>query len=324
MVEYRDYDIKYPELVYDICDYFRVNNTVREPAKKSVIDYCIHSRFSKTAQGEMIQPDVVSTICDSLEKKRLLTCVRLGTSGVDANYLFMPRDDVSFLQKKPSLVFLLNCIAYGFQFIYSAYREKVLPIIVKKNDEVSMGTCFRFLSGIVTAKHCIEADEVSVLGYSSEQLGRYPTRISKDPDIDLAYIELGEPCNLVSGEAHVLDDVLVMGYPKIPMFFEFCAGERAAISSIPTRGTVASFAEQYISPKVGQLMLVTARIRGGNSGGPIINAEGAVVGIAFSEPSSEGNYDDMGYGVSYPISVLYDMLETSTSISVNYVDEISC
>lgn len=323
MFEYRDYDKLFPELVYDIVDYFRINNRIKEPKNKSVIDYCAHSRFNDSyLNGEIIQPGVVSTICDVLVKKRVLTCIRIGTTGIDANYLFMPKDEVSFQQNKPYFVFLLNCIAYGFRYIYTAYSEKVLPIVVKKNDELTMGTCFRFHDGIVTAKHCVEADEVSIPGYSNERLRHFGTFVSKDPEIDLAYIELRDPSGLTSGIAHVLDDVLVMGYPKIPMFFDFCAGERANISSISTRGSIASLAEQYISRNAGQLMLVTARIRGGNSGGPIINTEGAVVGVAFSEPSAEGDYDDMGYGVAYPISVLFELLKDPMAISVNYVDRI--
>ena len=69
-------------------------------------------------------------------------------------------------------------------------------------------------------------------------------------------------------------------------------------------------------------MLVTARIRGGNSGGPIINSNGQVVGVAFSEPMSEGNYDDMGYGVAYPIDVLGQLLDNCQVMQVNFVDEV--
>ena len=173
---------------------------------------------------------------------------------------------------------------------------------------VTMGTCFRFNTGILTAKHCLEAAEVSIEGCTAEHLQKYATFISKNPNIDLAYIELQEHSRFVPGDANVLDEVLVMGYPKIPMFNAFCAAERAAISSIPTRGAVASLADQYLSPNVGPLMLVKARIRGGNSGGPIINSNGQVVGVAFSEPMSEGNYDQL--------------LDDCEVMHVNYVDNV--
>ena len=273
MEDFRDYDIRFPELVYDIVDYFRIGNRVKEPVHKSVIDYCNNSRFNIPAPNrEIIQPDTVHRICELLTKKRVLNCTRVGTGieGVDSNYLFLPTNESGFLQKHPAVVYRLNCLVYGFRYIYSTYREYVLPVIVKKDGDISMGTCFRFHSGILTAKHCLDVDEVFIPGFSSKQLSNCSVLISEKEDIDLAYIELNQPSILVSGDAHVLDEVLVMGYPKIPQFFDFCAAERATISSIPTRGAVASIADQYLSKSAGQLMLVTARIRGGNRGGGII------------------------------------------------------
>lgn len=325
MEEFRDYDIRFPELVYDIVDYFRIGNRVKEPVQKSVIDYCNNSRFNTPEPNkEIIQPDTVHRICEHLTEKRVLFCTRVGTGieGFDSNYFFLPTNESEFLQKHPSVVNSLNCLVYGFRYIYSTYREYVLPVIVKKDGDISMGTCFRFLSGILTAKHCLDVDEVYIPGISSEQLRNCPVLMSEKEDIDLAYIELNQPSILVSGGAHVLDEVLVMGYPKIPQFFDFCAAERATISSIPTRGAVASLADQYLSKSAGQLMLVTARIRGGNSGGPVINSNGAVVGVAFSEPMSKGDYDEMGYGIAYPIEVFYEMLKNPLSMKVTFVEAI--
>lgn len=325
MKEYRDYDELFPELVYDIVNYFWQNNPVRPIAQKSVINYCDTSRFkSQTPDNGMIQPDVVNTICQNLEKKGVLRCIRGGNGlqGISANYLFMSANDAEFKKKHPVLVFRLNCLAYGFRYIYNTYCKYVLPVVVKKNGKVRMGTCFRFRSGIVTAKHCLEADEVWIPGYKAEKLQQCPVIVSTDEKIDMAYIECGETVPLIADEARVLDEVLVMGYPRIPRFFDFLAVERATVSSIPTRGAVASLADQFYSRNAGPLMLVTARVRGGNSGGPIIDANGAVVGVAFAEPTSYGDYDEMGYGVAYPIGVLNMLMKDPISFAVNFVDKI--
>lgn len=326
MEEFRNYDILFPELVYDIVNYFRIGNGVKELVKKSVLDYCINSRFNALAPDNLIQPDTVHRICEILTQKRVMNCIRVGTGsdGCDSNYLFSPAKEELFLQKHPATIYRLNCLVYGFSYIYSTYKDHVLPVVVRKNEEITMGTCFRFHSGILTARHCLEVDEVFIPGIVLEQLRSSTVVVSEKEDIDIAYIELNQPQSLlVAGDAHVLDEVLVMGYPKIPQFFEFCAAERATISSIPTRGAVASLADQYLSKSAGQLMLVTARIRGGNSGGPIIDSNGAVVGVAFSEPSAEGDYDEMGYGVAYPIEVFYQMLNNPLTMEVNFVDAIN-
>lgn len=325
MKEFRDYDILYPGLVYDIVDYFRVGNSSKQIAEKSVLDYCETSKYSrKGTNPDLIQPDTVNTICQNLQKRGILNCTRVGTKmgGWDSCYLYLPTNVDFFLSKHPSLIHTLNCIAYGFRYIYNTYRQYVLPIIVRKDGDISIGTCFKFHNGILTAKHCVEVDDVSIPGYRAQQLQKCTVFVSEDEQLDMAYIETGEVSVIVPGEAKVLDEVLVMGYPKIPQFFDFCTAERASISSIPTRGAVASLADQYITRSVGQLMLVTARIRGGNSGGPIISSEGTVVGVAFSEPMSKGDYDDMGYGVAYPISVFDQLLKSDNHMNVNFVDRI--
>lgn len=327
MKEFNDYDITIPDLVYDILDYFRLSNRIKETNKKSILDYCNTSRFNytKEAKGLMIQPEAVHLICENLVKKRYLRCLKIGIGamGLDANYIFLCQNEEFFKSKHSGLVFSLNCMAYGFSYIYNSFKDHVLPVIVKdKKGDIEMGTCFRFSTGILTAKHCLEAEEVSIKGYTAQELKKYATFISTDTNIDMAYIEMNESLRFVPGDANVLDEVLVMGYPKIPMFNDFCTAERAAISSIPTRGAVASLADQYMSPGVGQLMLVTARIRGGNSGGPVINSNGQVVGVAFAEPKSEGNYDEMGYGIAYPINVLGQLLENGQAMQVNYVDKV--
>ena len=67
-------------------------------------------------------------------------------------------------------------------------------------------------------------------------------------------------------------------------------------------------------------MLITAKIKGGNSGGPIINNKGCVVGVAFGEPIYEGSYDDVGYGVGMPIQVLNDIISEGIMETVNFID----
>ena len=326
MKEFKDYDIMFPELVYDILDYFRAGNNVKEPRDKSVWDYCQNSRFNQLLQQSgPVQPAIVYKICENLARKGYLNRLREGGMlGMNANYIYLSNNDALFLTKQKQFVFKINCMAYGFHYIYNGCREFVLPVVVKKDSDIHMGTCFKFYNGILTAKHCVQADEVSIPGYSAVQLRKCRVLVSEDEKIDMAYIETNEASVLTSDTAQVLDEVLVMGYPRIPQFFDFCAAERAAISSIPTIGAVASLADQYITPNVGNLMLVTARIRAGNSGGPIINSDGAVVGVSFAESDSEAKYDEMGYGIAYPIAVFNQMLQNSHSIEVNFVDEVKC
>ena len=87
----------------------------------------------------------------------------------------------------------------------------------------------------------------------------------------------------------------------------------------PSRGSVAATAKTIWTGE-RDLMLITAKIKGGNSGGPIINNRGCVVGVAFADPSAEGLYDEIGYGVGMPIQVLDDILAERQTTTVNFID----
>ena len=182
-----------------------------------------------------------------------------------------------------------------------------------------MGTCFRFADGIVTAKHCLEdLQEASITGYDSEFLNKCNIYVSDNKNVDLAYIETKEQITNMEAicDAKVLDEVLVLGYPKIPTFTDFLTAELATVSSksnvrlTPTKGSVAAYGNQYTSAI--KAMLITAKIRGGNIGGPVINSAGYVVGVACQSPyygKSTGDYDDLGYAIAIPIKYLVDIIQ---------------
>ena len=59
-------------------------------------------------------------------------------------------------------------------------------------------------------------------------------------------------------------------------------------------------------------MLITAKIRGGNSGGPVISEDGSIIGVACQTPYYDdniGDYDDLGYGIAVPIKYLLEILQ---------------
>jgi hypothetical protein len=120
---------------------------------------------------------------------------------------------------------------------------------------------------------------------------------------------------------------MVMGYPKVPFFLEFCTAEKANISAMAdlrmtaNLGSVAAEGEIYYPQGLPKLLLVTAKMKGGNSGGPVINEEGYVVGIATGVPDGEGFSDDhVGYGMAYPIQALIDLINEGNRVDVEFMD----
>lgn len=317
---YRDYDKLYPELIVDIINYFSLDKNINN---KSIQEFCLKN--SKSVQSnDCIQPEVVAKICDKLVDYNIMSCIcRNGLMSLDNKYATAKQIDNSERHKQN---FLLSSIVYGFEYIYRHYKDKVLPIVAEKDGNKSMGTVFRCHNGLVTARHCIEDhDSYMIKGYTAQQLQSAPIYVSSNPAIDIAYIHTGESSDVYCDEPNVLDEVLVMGYPKVASFLEFLTAEKATISTMvkarmtPSKGTIAATAKTIWTGEQ-DLMLITAKIKGGNSGGPIINNRGCVVGVAFADPSAEGLYDEIGYGVGMPIKVLNDILAEGQTTTVNFID----
>lgn len=325
MKEFLDYDIKHPDLIISILEYFWFDAKFNE---KTVIDFCTNNKYCTSSYA--LQPQVIIKICDLLVQNNIMSVNRRG-GALEGNtcYSFVWRNDQKIWKDNKMNYNHYYCsLVYGFEYIYKYYRDKVIPIIACKDGEKSMGTTFKFSNGLVTARHCItDHDSYAIQGYDAGLLNSSKIYVSKNPNIDVAYIDLGEPAHLFSDEAHVLDEVLVMGYPKIPTFLDFLTAEKATISTMatlrmaPTRGDVAAIAENMYTHEQTRLMLITAKIKGGNSGGPIINKKGCVVGVAFGQPISEGHgYDDLGYGMGLPIQILDPILEENEIIHANFIN----
>lgn len=317
-----NYCYKYPNIVIEILEYFDISNSSdRNISRKSVLHFC---EQHKTAEGYIYQPIIVNRICKRLCEKGILESIsNQGALGFSDNYLFVIKDRTIFQKNREQFKNHFNCIVYGFDYIYELYRELVVPIVWDKGGgEYSAGTGFKFLGGIATAKHCLkDAANIQIKGYKASDLVGKPIYVSDNKLIDLAYIYTGiiEEPTLLYSEGKVMEDVLVMGYPKIPGFTSFLTAEKATISSkasarlTPTKGAIAAIGYEYLTKM--DAMLITARITFGNSGGPVINQYGKLVGVTSHIPDTDpenGYADDLGYGVAVPVDKLIDIIERKT------------
>lgn len=108
---------------------------------------------------------------------------------------------------------------------------------------------------------------------------------------------------------------MALGYPNIPGFTPTLAAEAATIAARLTtsRGRIAATPTEYFAGS--DLLLITARVRGGFSGGPVLDALGQVVGMVSREPASAPaaevahRYDQLGYGVAIPARHLRELLD---------------
>ena len=120
----------------------------------------------------------------------------------------MSKSNEFFQRGRAIYNFFLNSLVYGFEYIYDTFKKNVIPIVYRNSNNETMGTCFRYANGIVTAKHCIsDVEQASILGYSSEILNKSNVYIHDNENIDIAYIDTKSAVNdiILSDNANVLD-----------------------------------------------------------------------------------------------------------------------
>lgn len=309
----------YPNLIVEILEYFNISNRKDELAKKSVFGF-VNSNLLKNNTIPKYQPDLVDFVCERLNQQGILNCLKYEKGmSYGSNYLYIPKSNEFFQKGKAIYNFFLNSLVYGFEYIYDNFKSNVIPIVYRNSNYETMGTCFRYATGIVTAKHCVlDVEQASILGYSAEILNNSNIYIHDNENIDIVYIDTKSTVNdiILSDNASVLDEVIVMGFPRIPTFTDFITAELATVSSrararlTPTKGSIAAEGKQYTANI--ETLLITAKIMGGNSGGPVINDKGCIVGVACQTPyygEDIGNYDDLGYGIVIPIKYVNEIIQ---------------
>lgn len=291
----KDYVANYPQLPIEIVLFFSERPKDGTWKPRAVFEFCSYYK-EKYKTDALPQPRIVATICEKfVDAGKLTIHSRAGIDSTDNRYFAFLRDE-SFRQDPFALEFLnfhLGFIAYGFSYIYEYYKPFVLPVLFVDSDENEfLGTCFRYQNSIVSAKHCFEgAKRIAIQGIDSKELSKANFIIHEKDLMDLIYVEIPslELLPPFSGNAEILDEIITLGYPKIAGYHNFLSAEKATVSSrfTATVGQVAAKAEDIWIRE--NLLLITARIQGGNSGGPVINNEGRIIGVSVSMSKGEGN-----------------------------------
>lgn len=263
-------------------------------------------------------------ICEQMEDDNLLIKVKEASIlKIDPQYIAVDKVNFSnpeeFIQELDYGVYDFKY--RGFAYTRSCFENSVLPIVGKNRitGDEDMGTCYYIGNNLfVTAAHCVKGlkyfnilcpdnspvELESVWYTKGEDLNDYDLAIikSKNVPMDIKAFKLKDP--------FILNDVLTMGYPLIPGLNPVLISETATVASYVYGRQKASIGQ--IVAEVGSYMskldffVITARVKGGNSGCPVINNEGCVVGTVFQIPfdsqggSDGGRYDIMGYGICLP------------------------
>lgn len=186
----------------------------------------------------------------------------------------------------------------GFANVFERYSDSVFKIANKdKNGDIALGTGFcitthlkqngveqRFL---ITNKHVIEKFDTLSVFTKNDQLIEYDN-IKYDEKRDIAFIELKEavtkpPYLILKPQIDILSDIITIGYPSVPFLKESY--------QLSHKGEVNSLVEDLNSNK---FFLISAKTSSGNSGSPVINDEGCVVGMLTQELYNKNDFVEKG------------------------------
>ena len=173
------------------------------------------------------------------------------------------------------------------------------------------GTGFALKNGyVVTNYHVIEnAKSISIQGIKGDFAQKYSaTIIATDKYNDLALLQISDkkyngfgsiPYNVKTSVSEVGEDVFVLGYPLTS-----------------TMGDEIKLTTGVISSKTGfqgdvSLYQISAPIQPGNSGGPLFDNKGNLIGIVNAKHKGAEN---VGYAIK--TSYLRNLIESSTSSSI--------
>ena len=250
-----------------------------------------------------IQVRVVEMALDILQSKLIITKVEsMLTFGGDTRY--------QVNEKYAKLLYerdLIYNVMFGFQYILDKYKNSIIKIEnIDKRKDHSIGTGFIVLqeniSLIITNKHVLKnAETINIYDKDDMKLEFNEPILSNDKDI--AIIPLKEkqkhPHFILSEDIQIISEIITIGYPSIPMAklaYQVCH-----------KGEVNSSIEDYRGNK---LFLISAKTSSGNSGSPVINDFGNVIGIITEELFEKDLFYEKGKLPYYAAIPSIEIIET--------------
>ena len=330
-------------LVKRIYDFFQDNVTLTPHRTLSDFLNTVPEYRIKSEDGidrvSIVVANYISSICKQMANDKLLIPLKPYSSFCLYDiYSSVPESNFG---DYPAFLMDLEYGAYDFKyqgFVYTRnwFERSIVPIVgINANGDEDIGSAYYIGDNMfVTAAHCVNGlKTMNLLLDDRCPIGLKEVWFANDVDpqlYDVAIIVTDDEIDIPTlrfDEAVVLDPVVVMGYPPIPGMFPIQTTETATVGAlIPHQksaiGEVVSPSKNYISKL--DYFIINARVKGGNSGGPVINQCGKVIGTVVETPfdsqggALSGRYDIMGYGLCLPSKYV------SQLINDHYVKEMRC
>lgn len=204
-------------------------------------------------------------------------------------------------------------VAFGLSKIREHFSGSVIKLIIEDGDKQHIGTGFLMDEAtVVTAAHCVpKGASIRIDRWDPVQaplsrvlvFGDYVSNpfVLEPGKVDVAILEFhSDPFpnapKFQLWQESVLDDILVMGYPQL-------SGFQSGL--IASKGEVIS--KEISTARNQPLIIFSASVKGGNSGGPLINRLGKVVGLVTNLGGGDRDVRKLGYGLATPAQAILDL-----------------
>jgi serine protease Do len=217
-------------------------------------------------------------------------------------------------------------LIYGFPAIRENFEEAVRPIIINqgvkdKDEKIGTGFVIAYKRNFyfVTARHCLPENAQLKITPLLPKQPQTPIAVfaPKDENIDLAVVEFTSDILLSTkyfylSTPNLLDPILTMGFPPIQGLTEAIQVSETSIISSSLKSSVGEVTGEgtHYWGGLKEHFLISARVKGGCSGSPVINRYGLVVGVVIELLHDGEKPDLLGYGVAISSNVLNDLLDS--------------
>ena len=176
------------------------------------------------------------------------------------------------------------------------YKESV--VVVKAGSSKGTGFYISEDGHIITNEHVVDDARDIFVTFQGGESHRAEV-ISKDEDIDIAILQI----NGGETERPVLefDNTWETGMPVYivgnPLFFNYIANKGHILDLMPDQGQGTP------------MLMIDAPIYKGNSGSPVINHDGGVVGVVFATTRVEHDGSKVRVGLAVPVEYFEEYLD---------------
>jgi putative serine protease PepD len=228
----------------------------------------------------------------------------IGVGGGAATYLALKSGDTTTVvrQVKVSDSQPTASGALSVNEIYQRARKGVVEITVTQGGDSfgsqsgtaqGSGWVYDSAGHIITNEHVVDnASSVSVMFWNGKKADARV--VGTDSSTDLAVLAVDAPSSLLfpisvgdSGGVQVGDSVVAIGSPF-------------GLEETVTAGIVSALHREMTSPNnfaIDDSIQTDAAINHGNSGGPLLNAQGKVIGVNAQIASDSGGSDGVGFAI---------------------------